>query len=105
MPDGASLVLDFRLLLGLEHAFMESSAIILGNHKGPKVPEDQERINVVLPIFAKKGERVILVILRHSLNIWETLHQVLTPSPVQGPLAEPSGSSWLLLSSLVSFPV
>lgn len=56
LPDGASLVLDFRLLLGLKYAFMEPPAIIFGNHKRPKVPEDEKRINVVLPIFAK-GKR------------------------------------------------
>lgn len=74
MPDGTSLVLDFRLLLGPERAFMEPRAIIFGNHKRLKVPEDEERINVVLPIFAKRGGRLILVILRRSFNIWETLH-------------------------------
>lgn len=56
LPDGAGLVLDFRVLLGLEHAFLEPRAIVLGNYKRPKVSEDLERINVILPIFAK-GEK------------------------------------------------
>lgn len=67
-----------EILLGLEHAFMEPSAVILGNYKRPKVPEDCERINIVLPIFANRGERLILVILSRSFNIWETLPQVLS---------------------------
>lgn len=72
----SDLVLDFRVLLGLEHAFVEPPAIIFGNDKRPALPEDWERINVVLPIFAKRGERLILVILSRSFNIWETLHYI-----------------------------
>lgn len=70
----SGLVLDFRVLLGPEHAFVEPPATILGNYKRPNVPEEWERINVALPIFAKRGERLFLVILSCSFNIWETLH-------------------------------
>lgn len=54
LPDEASLVLDFwAVLLGLE-----SPGLILGNCERPEVPEDWEKINVGLPIFAKKGRKI-----------------------------------------------
>lgn len=68
----SSLGLDFRVLLGLERALAEPPAIILGNYKRPEVPGDWERINLVLSISAKRGERWMLVILSRSFNIWET---------------------------------
>ena len=83
------LVLDFRVLRGLAHAFVEPSGLIWGNYKRAKVPKDWEGINMILPIFAKQGERWILIILSCSFNIWETLPKVLSQPAMPGLSAEP----------------
>lgn len=72
------LVLDLNLenFVGLEHyigCVMEPPTIIFGNSKRPKVPKDWERRNAVLLILVKKGQRLTLVILSCSFNIWEIL--------------------------------
>lgn len=89
----ANQVLDFRVLLDLEFIFVQPLANIFEEDcKRSKVPEDQEKINVLLTIFAKRRERLAVDTLSCSFNIWATLHHILSWSACTRPHPNPSSS-------------